>query len=49
MKMASNRKKLVKLPETIEIEEILKETKTFEWFDATKKLLKNIKNLKSDF
>ena len=47
--MASNRKKLVKLPETIEIEEILKETKTFEWFDATKKLLKNIKNLKSDF
>ena len=47
--MASNKKKLVKLPETIEIEEILKETKTFEWFDATKKLLKNIKNLKSDF
>ena len=49
MKIANNRKKLVSLPKTIEIEEILKETKTFEWFEATNKLLEIISTLKSDF
>ena len=49
MKVASFKRKLLKLPKTEEIEQIMRDTRTLEWFIETEKLLNRIKRIKTDF
>ena len=49
MKVASFKRKLLQLPKTDEIEQIMRDTRTLEWFIETEKLLNRIKRIKTDF
>ena len=49
MKVASFKRKLLQLPKTEEIEQIMRDTRTLEWFIETEKLLNRIKRIKTDF
>ena len=49
MKVASFKRKLLQLPKTEEIEQIMRDTRTLEWFIETEKLFNRIKRIKTDF
>ena len=49
MKVASFKRKLLQLPKTDEIEQIMRDTKTLEWFIETEKLINRVKRIKGDF
>ena len=49
MKVASFKRKLLQLPKTDEIEQIMRDTRTLEWFIETEKLINRVKRIKADF